>query len=136
MAVLKPERNAVEIAMFGFLAVSTIGTALGSLPPSLRQAPHIGQAAAIGLCLGSVLALVGLLWRNREDGLIIEQLGLALAGFGLLFYVVALSLSSAPSSAAIAVGLSAGLFAGCTVRYFQIQRYIHSRKQATDQAEA
>lgn len=124
-------RNPPEVALFGVLAMSTARSALGELPPSLLQSPILGQLAAIGICLGSIAAIVGILWRNRDDGLIIEQFANAMVGFGCLFYAVALWLSTDSfTDTAIILGITVGISATCVARYFQIQRYIHDRKIA------
>lgn len=119
--------------LFGILAASSSRAAFGMLPPSLSLSPVLGQLAAIGICVGSFLVLVGMFWRDRDDGILIEQVGNACAGFGSMFYAVALCLSAKNlTDAAIVVGYSGAVFAGCTVRYFQIQRYIHRRKRAAE----
>jgi len=117
-------------SIFGVLACGAIGPALGNLPPSLEQSPIMGQLAAIGICFGSLLIVAGIVWRNRDDGLLIEQAGNALAAFGSLFYAIALTVTGNPiPDIALPVAYSIGITLGCTWRYFQIQLFIHDRKR-------
>lgn len=120
------ERNSMEITVFGVLAASVARTVLHlePLPVSLRATPLLGQGAATVLFIGCLISAGGILWRDRIDGLVIEQLGLALAGLGLLFYGTALTLQNPWNLVAFAAGMSFGLAAACLVRWVQIQRFV------------
>jgi hypothetical protein len=153
--VPRSDRNAMEFSIFIVLAAASVRTALGlePLPGSLNASPGIfGQLCAIGICLGSVIAVVGLCWKSYDDGLLIEQFGLAIVGFACLFYGIALFISQQPlppgapplvpgdrdwmlsksvaiTTGAFPFGMALGIFAGSVWRYIQIQRYVTLRKR-------
>lgn len=126
------ERNPMEICVFAVLAASTAGTVfhLSPLPPSLAESATFGRFAATTLFAGCVVAIAGLLWRDRRDGLVIEQFGCALAGFGCLFYGAALLRSTTFPPAALAVGMSFGIGVFCLFRYWQVDRYVRACRLA------
>jgi len=114
------------------MALSIFRVAIGAapLPNSLQQAPdYFGQGSAIGCLLGCLAVCVGILWRDRDAGLLIQQGGMWFTGLGLVFYGAAVGHASAWSSqGAYAMGLSFGVAAGCGARIVQFQLYIHKRK--------
>jgi hypothetical protein len=134
-------RDPRAVVLFGVLSISTIGTALGTvpLPGSLAAAPDLyGQTAAIALCLGSAAAAVGILLPNRMDGLVIEQVGHVIAGLGAVLYALALftntRLLDSPvcvfgitlpisSDALIAFGMCSAIAAACLVQWWRILRF-------------
>ena len=138
-------RNSMEVAIFAVLAVSSSRSAFGFLPASLAAAPIVGRAGGIMLCVGSLLALAGLLWRNFDDGLLILQVGLAVTGSACVIYAAALFTASFKpatipevgllqavlaglTAPAIAFGMSLGIGVASCIRYFQIQAYVRHRK--------
>ena len=128
-------RNAMEICIFAVIALSSSQTALGirPLPGSLAQGGQVwGQVAASTLCLGCLVALLGLAWPRRDDGLAIEQLGLALTAIGCLFYAGAVYVLSGFYPAVFAIGFSGGIALASVVRYVQIEAYVTQRKLAGD----
>jgi hypothetical protein len=127
-------RNSMEICIFFVLALATGRQALGleELPRSLDHAGAFpwGQVAASMLCLGCVISLVGIFWKYESDGLLIEQFGLILAGFGCAFYALAAWNMNGLTAAAFAVGMSLGIATACTVRWCQIEYYVQTVKAA------
>lgn len=138
-------RDPRAVVLFGTIAISTFGTAIGvvPLPGSLRVTPDLyGQTAAIALCAGSVLAVLGILWRNRMDGLVVEQLGHVIAGVGAALYALALFTAAldAPlpvekrltlfgvllplsSDAVLAFGMSLAIAGAGVVQWWRILRF-------------
>lgn len=105
-----------------------------SLPILLRIAPAPGSVRealpalvptvwALTLAGGSAVALVGIYWRERATGLILEQLGLALVGVASLIYCVSV-LYVVGSSAGFTVAIVGGFGVSCLRRYWQIQRIL------------
>jgi hypothetical protein len=137
-------RNPDSLVLFAILAVSSLGTATGAvpLPGSLLMGPDMfGQTAALALCLGSGVSVVGMLLRDRMDGLVVEQAGRIIAGVGCLMYAVALFTSGShppppasrlylcgwllpiSSDAVLAFGMSLGLAANCCVQWWRIHKF-------------
>lgn len=144
-------RDPRAVVLFGVIAVSSVGTALGAvpLPGSLRLVPDLyGQTAAIALFAGSVLAVTGILWRNRMDGLVVEQLGHVIAGVGAALYAIALFTAAAgaplpeaqrmtlfgvllplSSDAVLAFGMSLAITGAGVVQWWRILRFRRRLKQ-------
>lgn len=129
----RPERNPWEFCFSAILAASVWSTALGlrELPDSLAKLPgYLGRGSAIMLLIGCLLVCVGILFWDRDTGLLLEQFGCALSFFGLLVYAIALTNNpSQMSNPAIAVGSCAGAAVGAAIRFGQIQLYIRRRKR-------
>lgn len=118
-------RNEMEVALLGVMAASSTGTALGivPLPGSLGAAPSIyGQSAAIILWLGCIIAVIGVFWRDRLDGLVVEQFGLVGVMVGATMYAGAL-VTVNWLNAVLAIGMSLGVAVAAGVRYWSIYRY-------------
>lgn len=125
------DRNPMEACIFLVLFLFTGTNAVGiePLPGSLAGASTLfGRLCAVGVAGGSLLALVGMVWRNRDDGLVIEQIGLVCAGFGLISYGAAVATITTQANGSFVFGMSFGIALACTIRYFQIQRYIRRRR--------
>lgn len=123
----------MEVTIFATMAVSTSRTAFGllPLPGSLKNSVDgFGQFTAVLIFAGALLCVIGILWRHRDDGLVIEQFGLAVVGPGCLLYALALWLYTNHAASAFALAMAVGIGLACGVRYFQIQRYITKRKNA------
>jgi len=94
-------------------------------PGSVRETlGHYGALVwQIFLVLGSVSSVVGVFWRNRASGLVMEALGCLAAGAatayaaGILLYVVGLG---ATLSACVLFGFGVA----CVVRAWQIRRVL------------
>lgn len=132
------ERNPMAICLKTILAVSVFQTAffLEPLPPSLAQSPILGRACAIILFIGCVGSVVGILWRDHDRSLLIEQFFIAIAALGFVGYAVALAQAQPFSSAAFAFGMSLGIGVFCVLRFIQIQRYIGRRRRIAGRARA
>lgn len=137
-------RDPRAFVQFLTIAVSSVGTAMGMvpLPGSLQHGPDLfGQTAAIALCFGAVLSCVGMLLRDRMDGLVIEQTGHLIAGVGCTLYAIALftagsypppagtrlyifgALMPLSSDAIFAFGMSVGIGAACWVQWWRIHKF-------------
>lgn len=127
-----PERNPADIALCLLLAyaVFRIALFLDPLPGSLEEAPdYLGHGAALAIFVGSLLVLAGNVWRDRWNGLVIEQVGSLALGLGLLFYATALGFAQQWSSnASITVGITYGVGVMRFVRLRQIQKYFNQRR--------
>lgn len=124
-------RNPMELCIFAVLAASSSKTALhlAPLPGSMSPSGGFGRFAAITLFAGCLLGIVGIAWRNRSDGVVMEQFGCALAGFGCLFYAGALvGLGQYPQTA-FGIGMACGIAVFCWFRYFQIDRWIRRHRR-------
>jgi hypothetical protein len=122
-------RNPMEICIFTVMPISVARGAIGHLPPSLQDTPLLGQAACIAIFVGCVMAIVGIIWRDRDDGLVIEQFGLVPTGLGSFFYAAALlATDGSLTDIAIAAGMATAIGTACVFRFVQIQRYVGTRK--------
>ncbi len=132
-----PERNAMELTLYIVVGLSVARTALGfeDLPASLDQSPMFGRVSVVALFAGCLLCTTGMSWRDRDDGALIKQVGLALVAFGSIFYAVALVMSARDyAQAAIAVALSLGVGSGAIARLVQVHRR-QARRLAETQAQ-
>lgn len=89
------DRNPYELYLLVLAALSSTPAALGlARPPAsvrIQLDPISGQIWAAALALGSLIALIGLVWRRPHvglsvTGLLLEQVGLVIAGVATVFY--------------------------------------------------
>lgn len=122
-------RHPFEIFMLLLAAVTSIPSLLGAAPePGSIEEALPGWASfswQVALVIGSVMALVGIWWRERATGLILEQLGLALVGVAGVIYAFSVW-SVVGVAAAIPGGIILGFGIACIVRWRQIQRTINA----------
>lgn len=111
---------------------------LTGLPTVLDLAPRPGSvdaelplAVAVGwsfvLTLGAMLALMGIYWKDRITGLIMEQLGIGFVGVAAAIYV-GTALYAIGWAAAIPGAVLGGFALSCGWRYRQIQRTLNIAK--------
>lgn len=97
------DRRPTAVCYKAFLGICSIPTALGflPLPGSLADGPDVyGRTAAIAICFGCAISLLGLLWPIRSKGrhcldqnltgITIEQVGLVFISVGCGLYAGAL----------------------------------------------
>lgn len=118
-----------------FLALITsmpILLGIAPKPGTIREAMPgwLGVIWAASLAIGSLLALVGIYWRNRATGLLLEQVGLAAAGAACVVYG-GVVLYVAGQDALISAALVGGFGAACLRRYFQIQEVVDDAVRAS-----
>lgn len=77
------------------------------------------------LVLGAITALVGIFWRNRVTGIVLEQVGLMAVGLGTLFYGVGVGLSVGQDGI-YAMIFVFGFGTSCIWRYFQLARFLRT----------
>ena len=126
----RPERNPLEFSLCAFLAYGLIPVMLGlePLPGSLAKVPTpFGQLSAMLIVLGAVGVMVGILWRHRDIGLLIQQAAMWFLGVGLTFYGVAVWDASGWEAGRVPILLSFGIAAGAVARIVQFQIYVHRR---------
>lgn len=113
------------ILYLAFVSSLPILFGLAPAPGSVREAlPTIVSTVwALILAGGSLAALVGIYFRERATGLILEQLGLALVGVGNLIYCVCV-LYVVGESGVFMVAIVGGFGVSCLRRYWQIQRIL------------
>lgn len=133
----RPVRNPLEFCLVVVLAASVAPAALGPepLPPSLTDAfpRYVAQASATLLFLGCVGVAVGILWRHRDMGIVIQQSAMVLVATSLATYGVAVGAATGWSSqGAYAVGLSLGLAVGFAARIMQFQLWTRRRRRIAD----
>lgn len=74
---------------------------------------------------GGPMTVVGLYWRNRVTGMIIEQIGSVAVAIGALLYAGAL-LSVIPiTSSIVVVAVFGSLGGACIARWFQLRRLLN-----------
>lgn len=133
------DRNAMEITFKAVLALFSCPLAIGieRLPLSLKEAPTFGRISVILLFVGCVVSLAGILWRDRDDGLIMQQAGLTGVAFGSLFYASALAVASSQySQVALVCGLFGGVGFGAVARFIQLQSYVKRRISEANEDDA
>ena len=131
----RPERNPLEFALCAFLAYGLAPVMLGlePLPGSLSKVPTpFGQLSAALIVVGAVGVCVGILWRGRDLGLLIQQASMWFLGVGLAFYGVAVWDASGWEPGRVPILLSFGIAVGAVTRIIQFQIYVHHRAQGTD----
>lgn len=123
----RPTRNPGWCVQYLLLAAVCGPTAVGltALPPSLSVSDAFGRVAAGCIAIGGTLVSGAQLWKDREQSLPVEQVGLTFAGFGTLCYSVALMMNASSWDAAqVAVGLSVAQTLSSSARYLQIWYYL------------
>ncbi len=126
----RPERNPLEFVLCVVLANGLMPVMLGlePLPGSLAKVPTpFGQLSAALIVLGAVGVMVGILWRGRDVGLLIQQAAMWFLGVGLTFYGVAVWDASGWEAGRVPILLSFGIAAGAVARIVQFQIYVHRR---------
>ena len=129
----RPEKNPLEFTLCAFLAFSLTPVMLGlePLPGSLAKVPTpFGQLSAALIVLGAAGVMVGILWRGRDIGLLIQQAAMWFLGVGLTFYGVAVWDASGWVAGRIPIVLSFGIAAGCIARVIQFQIYVRHRARS------
>jgi hypothetical protein len=131
----RPERNPLELCFCAVLVITCmpIMLRLAPLPGSLDRVPTpFGQLAAALIVIGAAGVVIGILWKNRDTGLLLQQAAMWFLGIGLLFYGVAVWEASGWGPARVAIGLSLGISLGCFARIIQFQIYVRHRADQTD----
>jgi len=131
----RPERNPLEFALCAFLFYGILPIMLGlePLPGSLSKVPTpFGQLAAALIVLGSIGVMVGILWRGRDIGLLIQQAAMYFLGVGLTFYGVAVWDASGWIAGRVPILLSFGIAAGAVARVVQFQIYVRHRASTSE----
>lgn len=115
-----------------FLALLTgLPTVLGAIPrPGTIEEALPDVIPVIWswvLLLGAACALIGIYWRDRATGLILEQLGLAFVGLASIVYSASIAWETTDAvdlrqDALIAAAVMLGFGTSCVRRYFQIQQ--------------
>ena len=126
----RPERNPLEFALCAFLfyGVTPIMLGLEPLPGSLAKVPTpFGQLSAALIVLGSLGVMVGILWRGRDIGLLIQQAAMWFLSVGLTFYGVAVWDASGWIAGRVPILLSFGIAVGAIARVIQFQIYVGHR---------
>lgn len=109
---------------------------LTALPTLLGVTPRPGSInylmpgwMAVGwsafLAGGAALTLLGIYWRERATGLIMEQLGLALVGVMSVAYAVCVLYVTGLDSG-VGAAIVGGFGVSCLRRYWQIQQVLDS----------
>lgn len=131
----RPERNPLEFVLCFVLGFGSMPIVLRTapLPGSLDAQPTpFGQVSAAIIVLGSLGIMAGILWRDRDHGLLIQQAALWFLGVGLTFYGVAVWHASSFDSARIAILLSFGVALGAFARIVQFQLYVRHRASTAE----
>lgn len=120
-------RHPFEIYMLLLVVITSLPVFFGAAPEPGSIEAELPTWAVFGwqtiLAVGSVTSLVGIFWRNRATGLILEQLGLAFVGVASVIYA-----ASVWAAAGIPAGIPGGIILGfgmaCLIRWRDIQKTI------------
>jgi hypothetical protein len=96
----------------------------GDATPGTIQAllPHQWQLVwGLMICLGSLIALIGIFLPRRDTGLIIEQIGMVATGVGMLAYAAAVLDAAGWSGFFPAIAVT-GFGLACFRRWWRIQK--------------
>jgi len=74
---------------------------------------------------GGPMTVIGLFWRNRATGMIIEQVGSVAVAAGALLYAGALVTVIPIQSSVVVVGVFGSLGGACVVRWFQLRKLLN-----------
>lgn len=119
-------RHPFEIFLLIMLIFSVTPLLWGAPAPisieALLPTPVIKLWAATA-SLGSLVALLGIIWPRRVIGMVIEQVGLVMVGVAACFYGAAIwivtgEVGRVPGAIISAFGLS------CLVRWYQLQKLV------------
>ena len=83
------------------------------------------------LVIGALITLIGIAMKNRANGLILEQLGLAFVGIMAFFYS-ALVVIQVGSPGWISASIIFAFAGACLTRWKQIQDYLHQVKKRVE----
>lgn len=124
-------RYPFEMFILALCLLSGIPLLLGNPKPMSIDTLVPGWAATlwgVGLSGGAGLALVGIAWRERITGIILEQIGLVATGLASLFYVlcIVLVVGKAGVSGAAVIG---GFGVACLWQWWQLERLLARIKQ-------
>lgn len=125
---LPSSRHPFELFTLALCAFVGIPLLIGEARPgSINEAlpPWAGDLWGAMLVFGAVTALIGIFWRSRVTGIVLEQVGLAAVGGGALFYAVVV-ISTIGMTGAYSVIFVVGFGASCVWRYFQLARYLNT----------
>ena len=125
-AVVKPNPvNPYKLAMLISILITCVGIAVtGTSPVTLQETLGTAEQfvlAAAGI-ISTIIVLVGLFWKDRRDGLLIEIPGLVLLGGFLLAYGAAIYIAVDNVFASLAAPLAVCLGVANFVRVWQIVR--------------
>lgn len=117
-------RNAVAVWLKAVFMIASVPPLFGwaPIPLSLQSASAwYARATLILIVVGCFVSLVGIFWRDRLDGGVIEQLGLSVLVVGVGLFVVAL-LRTSPVGWFGAVTY-AGLSVAFIIQWLSIYRF-------------
>jgi hypothetical protein len=119
-------RHPFQLLMLGLVLVTGIPTVFGAAPRPGSINEQLPAWLAFGWALTitvfAAMSLLGVYWRDRATGLIMEQLGLGIVGLGTGVYIVCavVTVGTFP----ISLGITTGFSVACLWRYFQLRRII------------
>lgn len=99
-SVTSESRHSFEI--YGLCLCFVFGIPLtfgGATPGSIAEvlSPLQRDIWGIMLCLGAMVALVGIAWKDRVTGIILEQIGLMAVGCSTILYALVILYVAGPS---------------------------------------
>lgn len=133
--IASSSRHPFQVLILVLCLISSVPILLGASPaPASIEAqlpPYFSHVWALVLVTGSVGTLVGIFLKNRTNGLIMEQMGLAFIGISALLYsaLIMVHVKWPGFFSATAIGVFA---IACLVRWKQIQDYLHEVKKAVE----
>lgn len=129
---LPSSRHPFELFTLGLCAFVGLPLLVGEARPGSISAllpPWAGDVWGAMLVVGALVALLGIYWRNRVTGIVLEQIGLMSVGLGALFYTLVVVIQNGVPAlyATIFVG---GFGTSCLWRYFQLARFLKTLRKA------
>lgn len=130
-------RHTSHVFLLGLCVFSSLPTLFGraKAPGSIEATLPFTYVVvwAIILTSGAIVSLVGVYWRHRLTGLLIEQFGMLFVSVATLYYtgiLVSITRLDGLQNSAIIFGFGVA----CAIRYRQIQRYFKQVKEVRQKA--
>jgi hypothetical protein len=126
--IFSHSRHPFQVFILSLCVISGVPIVIGLKPPpgSLQEfvPPLILEVWGFCLVIGALMGLIGAAWRDRGNGLIVEQLGLTLVGLACCFYAVILGYYTLDRGGLFSAAITLGFGLSCLVRAWQIQQYL------------
>lgn len=136
--VLESSRHPFQIFTLWLCVAVGVPLLLGKVEANSINATMAPGARTIWASLlagGAVIALLGMIWRNRATGLVIEQVGLVATGGATLVYAAAILASVGKGGAVATINLFS-FGAAALWRWWQIQRQLIDARKLQERADA
>lgn len=131
-------RHPDEFLLLLLCVIAGLGFTFGDVPePDSLEAAVPGWAVGLwgwGLLIGPLVIAAGIFWRDRHDGVVIEQVGQIMTGGVAIFYGFVLLVSAWPASI-VAGGITIAFGIARFWRWWQLQKLVNSAVQEASHGE-